>query len=185
MGLLDKVKHGLHGSGVHTDIAGPNWISSDQPGIDLQISFTAKDEPVVLEGYVVTLVREVEEREMGGGFNNMGGGFDNLNGGFGTMNGMGSTETIRQGPAQVVAQDPAPIDLQPKAPVSVAVQVPLGSFAAVMQAHAGLLGMAFEDFARANQELEYVVHVRAQVRGSSHHAHASHTVRVQSFGFHF
>ena len=174
MGLFDKLKHGLQGSGVHTEIDGPGWVSSDQPGIDLAISFTAKEEPAVLEGYVVTLAREVEEQQMGGP--------DNMNGMNG-MNGIGNTETRQEGPTQVVAQDPAPIELQPKVPVAINVQVPLDIFAAAMRAHAGLLGMAFGDFAQANQEVEYVVHVRAQVRGSSHHAHASHTVRVRSFGF--
>ena len=57
MGLFDKLKHGLQGSGVHTEIDGPGWVSSDQPGIDLAISFTAKEEPAVLEGYVVTLAK--------------------------------------------------------------------------------------------------------------------------------
>ena len=45
MGLLDKLKHGLQGSGVHTEIDGPGSISSDQPGIDLVISFTANEGP--------------------------------------------------------------------------------------------------------------------------------------------
>ena len=93
MGLFDKLKHGLQGSGVHTEIDGPGWVSSDQPGIDLAISFTAKEEPAVLEGYVVTLAREVEEQQMGG-FNN--------------MNGMGNTETREEGPTQVVAQESSP-----------------------------------------------------------------------------
>ncbi|MGP8207386.1 MAG: hypothetical protein ACLQVK_15260 [Acidimicrobiales bacterium] len=168
MGLLDKLKHGLQGSGVHTEIDGPGSVSSDQPGIDLVISFTANEGPAVLEGYVVTLAREVEEEQVGGPSN---------------MNSMGNTETHQEGPTQVVAQDPAPIELQPKVPVAINVQVPLDVFATAMRAHAGLLGMAFGDFAQANQEVEYVVHVRAQVRGSSHHAHASHTVRGRSFGF--
>jgi hypothetical protein len=81
-----------------------------------------------------------------------------------------------------VPQGPSPIELPAKVPVAINVQVPLDIFAATMRAHAGLLGMASGDFAQANQEVEYVVHVRAQVRGSSHHAHASRTVWVRSLG---
>jgi len=184
MKLFDKIKHGMQGSGVHTEINGPRTISSDQPGMDLMISFMAKQEPVVLEGYIVTLVRQVEE-EQPGGFNNGMGGFDNGMNGTGGMGGMGGYETVRDGPTQVVAQNPAPIELQPNVPVSFNLQVPLNSFAAAMRAHAGLLGLAFADFAQANQEVEYLLHVRAQVRGSSHHAHASHNVRVRSFGLGF
>jgi hypothetical protein len=189
MKLFDKIKHGLEGSGVHTEIEGPYAISSDQPGLPLVISFRAKEVPVLLEGYTVTLMREVEEEQPGGmgGFNN--GGFNNggfNNGGFNNgMNGMGNNEVVRDGPTQVVAQNPAPIQLEPNVPVSFNLQVPLNSFTAVMKAHAGFLGMAMADFLQANEQVEYVVHVRAQVQGSSHHAHASHTVSVRSFGFRF
>src|SRR5580658_9917634 len=79
MKLFDKIKHGLEGSGVHTEIEGPYAISSDQPGLPLVISFRAKEVPVVLEGYTVTLMRQVEE-EQPGGFDNGMGGFNN--GGF-------------------------------------------------------------------------------------------------------
>jgi hypothetical protein len=178
MKLFEKIKHGMEGSGVHSEIRGPGTISSDQPGLDLMVSFMAKQEPVVLEGYTVTLVRQVEE-EQPGGFNNGMGGFDN------GMNGMGEQEVVRDGPTQVVAQSPAPIELQPNVPVSFNLQVPLNSFATAMRAHAGLLGMALADFAQANQQVEYILHVRAQVRGSSHHAHASHSVSVRSYGFGF
>jgi hypothetical protein len=189
MKLFDKVKHGLQGSGVHAEIDGPGVVSSDQPGLDLVVCFRAKEEPVVLEGFTVTLERQVEEEQMGG-FNNGMGGFDNGMNGFdngmnGFDNGMGNMETVRDGPTQVVAQNPAPIQLQPNVPVSFNIQVPLNSFAAAMRAHAGRLGMALADLAQSNEEVEYFIHVRAQVQGSSHHAHASHTVRVRSFGFGF
>jgi hypothetical protein len=187
MKLFDKVKHGLQGSGVHAEIDGPRVVSSDQPGLDLVVSFRAKEEPVVLQGFVVTLEQQVEEQQRGGfnsgvGFNDGIGGFNNGNG---FNDGMGNMEMVREGPTQVVAQNPAPIDLQPNVPVSFNIQVPLNSFAAAMRAHAGRLGLVLADLAQSNEEIEYFIHVRAQVQGSSHHAHASHTVRVRSFGFVF
>jgi hypothetical protein len=185
MKLFDKVKHGLQGSGVHAEIDGPRVVSSDQPGLDLVVSFRAKEQPVVLQGYVVTLEQQVEEEQRG--FNN-GIGFSDGVGGF--NNGMdgfnnGNMEMVREGPTQVVAQNPAPIDLQPNVPVSFNIQVPLNSFAAAMRAHAGRLGLVLADLAQSNEEIEYFIHLRAPVQGSSHHAHASHTVRVRSFGFGF
>jgi hypothetical protein len=170
MGLFDKIKHGLKGSGVHTEIAGPDAVSNDQPAMPLTIAFTAKEAPVVLDGFVVTLERQVERD-------------DSDEGDFGGMNDMDSSDTVRDGPTVVVAQDTMSIQLQPGVPVSFNLEVPLDSFAAEMRQHAGRLGAAFADIARADEQIEYIVYVKAPVQGTSHHAHASHTVMVRTFGF--